>query len=424
MVRPVLILVVLAVAGAGWFLLLRGDDDPPTYSPVNLKDDPWAYTADREGEFESRAAAGHSHVIYVKSPGGIVATAARVARWRPQIEAAAEEAGVDPDLIEGMVLLESAGRPDARASDDLEGAVGLTQILAQTATGLLGMQVDVKRSERLTRKLERARGPREAARLRAARARVDERFDPEKSLAGTGRYLKTAMDEFGREDLAVVSYHMGIGNLQQVLGAYGDSEASYPQLYFDASPDRHPRAYRLLAGLGDDSKTYFWRVLASREVMRLYRRDRVKLRRLAELQSASDSGELVLHPPDRTKSFESQEDIDSATADGELRPVAGGALRPEAYALLAYIRDGVRNVSGVKGPLTVTRTARPDGGIHATGYAFDISRTYANGRQAEAFQFMLDRLQALNLIAWTRDARTIHITASSEGRRILGETGR
>jgi Transglycosylase SLT domain len=423
MLRPVLILVVLAVAGAGWFLLLRGDDDPPTYSPVNLKDDPWAYTADREGEFESRAAAGHSHVIYAKSPGGIVATAARVARWRPQIEAAAEQAGVDPDLIEGMVLLESAGRPDARASDDLEGAVGLTQILAQTATGLLGMQVDVKQSERLTRKLERARGPREAARLRAARARVDERFDPEKSLAGTGRYLKTAMDEFGREDLAVVSYHMGIGNLQQVLGAYGDSEASYPQLYFDASPDRHPRAYRLLAGLGDDSKTYFWRVLASREVMRLYRHDRAKLRRLAELQSASDSGELVLHPPDRTNSFESQEDIDSATADGELRPVAGGALRPEAYALLAYIRDGVRNVSGVKAPLTVTRTARPDGGIHATGYAFDISRTYANGRQAEAFQFMLDRLQALNLIAWTRDARTIHITASSEGRRILGKTG-
>ena len=424
MLRPVLILLVLAVAGAGWFLLLRGDDSPATYSPVNLRNDPWAYSAGREAEFESRAAAGHSHVIYTKSPGGIVATAARVARWRPQVEAAAEESGVDPDLIEGMVLLESAGRPDARASDDLDGAVGLTQILAQTATGLLGMQVDVTRSERLTRKLERARSAREAARIRAARARVDERFDPDKSLAATGRYLKTAMDEFGREDLAVVSYHMGIGNLQQVLGAYGDDDASYAQLYFDASPDRQPRAYRLLAGLGDDSKTYFWRVLASREVMRLYRENRAKLERLAELQSGSDSGELVLHPPDRTRSFETQEDVDNATADGELRPVGDGALRPEAYALLAYIRDGVRNVSGVKAPLTVTRTVRPAGGIHATGYAFDVSRTYANGRQAEAFQFMLDRLQALNVIAWTRDARTIHITASSEGRRILGETGR
>ena len=414
-----LVLVLLGAAAAGSFLLLRSDD-PPSYSPLNLADDPWAYDADRQGEFEARAAAGHSHVIYAKSPGGIVATAQRVERWRPQIGAAADEAGVDPDLIEGMVLLESAGRPDARASDDLEGAVGLTQILAETATGLLGMQVDVARSERLTRKLARARGPREAARIRAQRARVDERFDPKKALAATGRYLKTAMDEFGREDLAVVSYHMGIGNLQRVLGAYGQTDASYAQLYFDASPDRHPRAYRLLAGLGDDSKTYYWRVLASREVMRLYRGDRGKLERLAELQTGAGSGELVLHPPDRTRAYETQDDIDAALDSGELRPVGRGGLRPEAFALLAYIRKGVQNVSGTRAPLTVTRTVRPDASIHATGFSFDISRSYANGRQAEAFQYMLDRLQALNLIAWTRDTDTIHITASSDGRRLLG----
>jgi hypothetical protein len=216
---------------------------------------------------------------------------------------------------------------------------------------------------------------------------------------------------------------MGIGNLQQVLGAYGDDDASYAQLYFDASPDREPRAYRLLAGLGDDSKTYYWRVLASSEVMRLYRRDRPKLERLAGLETAAASGELVLHPPNRTETFATGDEIDTARGDGELRPVGRGALRPEAYALLAYIRKGVRNVSGVKAPLRVTRTARPEAGIHATGYAFDISRDYASGRQAEAFQFMLDRLQALDLIAWTRDARTIHVTASSEGRRILDETG-
>jgi hypothetical protein len=423
MLRPALILLVLAVAGAGWFLLLRGDDDPPAYSPVNLKDDPWAYTPDREAEFETRAAAGHSHVVYLKSPGGIVATARRVEHWRPQIEEAAQASGVDADLIEGMVLLESAGRPDARASDDLEGAVGLTQILAQTATGLLDMQVDVDESERLNRKLGRARGPNQAARIRARLVKVDERFDPDKALAATGRYLKLAMDEFGREDLAVVSYHMGIGNLQEVLGAYGDDDASYTQLYFDASPDREPRAYRLLAGLGDDSKTYYWRVLASAEVMRLYRHERAKLERLAELQTAAPSGELVLHPPDRTETFGSQEDVDGGLQDGELRPVGRGALRPEAYALLAYIRSGVRNVSGVKAPLRVTRTVRPDAGIHATGYSFDISRDYANGRQAEAFQFMLDRLQALNLIAWTRDTDTIHVTASRQGRRLLRAGG-
>ena len=202
-------------------------------------------------------------MVYAKTPGGVVAAARRVEAFRDDIERAADEAGVDPDLIEGMVLLESAGRPDARASDDLEGAVGLTQILAETGTNLLDMQVDVHASERLTRRLANARGPREADRIRAKRRRVDERFDPQKSLAATGRYLKLAKDEFGREDLAVVSYHMGIGNLQQVLGAYGDDDASYAQLFFDTAPNHHPRAYRLLTGLGDDSKTYLWRVLAS-----------------------------------------------------------------------------------------------------------------------------------------------------------------
>jgi hypothetical protein len=419
----VLALVGIGALAAGGFLLLRSDETP-SYSPLNLDNDPWAYDADREADFEARAAAGHSHVVYVKSPGGIIATARRVDRWRPQIEAAAQASGVDPDLIEGMVLLESAGRPDARASDDLEGAAGLTQILAQTATGLLGMHVDVDRSERLTRKLSRARGPREAARIRAQRARVDERFDPDKALAATGRYLKTAMDEFGREDLAVVSYHMGIGNLQQILGRYGDDDASYAQLFFDTSPERNARAYRLLTRLGDDSKTYFWRVLASRGVMRLYRRDRGELERLAQLHSGADSGELVLHPPDRVPAYETQDEIDAALGSGELRPVAGGGLRPEAFALLAYIRKGVRNVSGTRAPLIVTRTVRPDGGIHATGFAFDIRRSYRSGAQAEAFQYMLDRLQALNLIAWTRDTDTIHITASSDGRRLLGVTSR
>ncbi len=418
----VLLLVGVAVAA---FVLLR-NDDPPTYSPVEIEGDPYAYEPKREDEFEARAAAGHSHVVYLKSPSGVLATARRVARYRDGIERAADEAGVEPELIEGMVLLESAGRADASASDDLEGAVGLTQILAETATNLLGMNVEVEASERLTRRLGRARGPREADRLRAKRQRIDERFDPDKALAATGRYLKLAMDEFGREDLAVVSYHMGIGNLQGVLGAYGDDDASYAQLFFDSAPDSHPRAYRRLMGLGDDSKTYLWRVLASSEVMRLYRENRAELGRRARLHAGASSGELVLHPPDRTQTFATADDLDAAYDDGELRPfpneparyglrpAAETGLRPKAFALAVYIGRGVREVSGTRAPLRVTRAVRAGTGIHATGYAFDVSRDYRSGGQAEAFQYMLDRLQALNLIAWVRDSDVIHITASGE----------
>ena len=432
--RLTLIVLLLAGLAAAAFVLLR-DDEPPAWSPLEIKGDPYAYEPDREDEFEARAAAGHSHVVYAKSPGGVMATARRVERFRDGIERAADEAGVDPDLIEGMVLLESAGRPDAIASDDLEGAVGLTQILAETATSLLDMHVDVPASERLTRRLGRARGPREADRLRAKRRRVDERFDPQKALPATGRYLKLAMDEFGREDLAVVSYHMGIGNLQGVLGAYGDEDASYAQVFFDTAPNQHPRAYRLLTGLGDDSKTYLWRVLASREVMRLYRDDRAALERRAGLQESAPSGERVLHPPDRTKLFETKDDLTAGFLRGELRPFPDEprvnglhrdpgiedplfwGLRPRAFELAVYMARSVRRVAGVMAPLTVTRlvtTADGGHGLHASGFAFDIRRRYRSGAQAEAFQYMLDRLQALNLIAWTRDTRAIHVTASGE----------
>jgi hypothetical protein len=457
-------LAALGVALAA-FALLSGGDDASELAPLQVADDPFTYEPDRDEEFTERAAAGHSHVIYEKSPDGVLATARRVEAYRPQVEAAAAEAGVDPDLVEGMVFLESAGRPEVMASTDVEGAVGLTQILAETAVNLLGMRVDVERSQRLTRKIMRADRAGASARsdeLRARRRRVDERFDPAKALAGTGRYLRTAMDEFGREDLALTSYHMGIGNLQNVLAAYGDDDVSYTQVFFDATPDRHPETYRLLTELGDDSKTYLWRVLASVEVMRLYREDRAELARLDDLHSAKASAEEVLHPPGSTEIFESADDLEAAYAGGRLRPFPNeparyglrrdprmGAfaervdterdllrgLRPEALALALFVAEAVRAIADTDAALTVSSTVRttayqeqlarrnPEAtdaySLHTTGFAFDVRRDYRSRAQAAAFQYVLDRLQSLNLIAWVREPGAIHITVASEARELI-----
>ena len=47
--------------------------------------------------------------------------------------------------------------------------------------------------------------------------------------------------------------------------------------------------------------------------------------------------------------------------------------------------------------------ARRAASARRQGWSFDISRRYGSGRaQAAAFQFMLDRLQALDLIGWKR----------------------
>ncbi|MGH2948900.1 MAG: hypothetical protein ACRDPC_22045, partial [Solirubrobacteraceae bacterium] len=161
----------LAVATAGLLLALAAlvvvlaRDAPPSDLPVvptppggdaEPLPDPFAWDPGRAEEFERRAAAGNSHVLYALSPGGAVASAERTARWREPVEEAAEQAGVDADTLEGLVFLESAGRDEARAPGGLEGAVGLTQILAETGQNLLGMRVDLEASERYTRRLERA----------------------------------------------------------------------------------------------------------------------------------------------------------------------------------------------------------------------------------------------------------------------------
>ncbi len=418
--------------------------------------DPLAYLPGDRAALEQAAAAGYAHVLYVKSPGGIVASAARTAAFRLQVDAATKGTHVDADLLEAIVLLESAGRPDAIAGSDPVAAAGLTQIVAGTAQSFLGMHVDLAASRRLTAQITAAenRGDqREADRLRARRRLVDERFDPARALAASVRYLETARARLGRDDLAIVSYHMGIGNLTSVIRDYtGDrsspvrdvvarGDLTYAQLYFDSSPVDHAAAWSRLAGLGDDSKTYYWRVLAAREVMRLYRHDRGRLEELARLQTGKASGEDVLHPLSETDRFTSPgavaralgrhaiDPIPNRPADLHLRlapalaQAAAGyrALRPEALALLLYVAGRVYALSGATRPLIVTAAtedersqAAPGYSLHTTGYAFDIRRSYESGAQAAAFQYELERLQARDLIAWIREPDVIHVVVSGD----------
>src|SRR5438067_667863 len=253
--------------------------------------DPLSYSPGLDSDLIRRATAGYSHVLYAKSPGGVTATARRVAAWRPQVERAAASSGgiVDADTLEAIVFLESGGRPDVIAGGrDPANAAGLTQIVAQTGQSLLGMRIDLARSRRLTRRARREAArhhPRAAAAALRVRRRVDQRFDPAAALAGTVRYLKFARQRLGRDDLTVVSYHMGIGNLQAVLRDYGDDHPSYVRVFFDSTPLRHAATWRLLSSFGDDSSTYWWRVRAARQIMRLYRRNPATLDRLDELQT-------------------------------------------------------------------------------------------------------------------------------------------
>jgi hypothetical protein len=476
--RRLLALVLVAAAAAlvavALARVLGGDDGgPATLVPGSGRPpgsgadvvDPLAWDEDRSAGYAAAAARAFAHPLYEHSPGGVVATARRVDRYRPVVEGVARQADLDPDTIEAMVFLESAGRPDVAADPRLEGAVGLTQILAETGRNLLGMRVDPAGARRLGRSIRRhqGRGQEELVeRLRARRRAIDQRFDPVASLRATARYLTLARKELGRDDLAVVSYHMGIGNLQNVLRDYGEEKVPYVRLFFDVSPLHHRAAYERLSSFGDDSSTYLWRVRAARAIMRAWREDPAALERTAARQTAKASAEEVLHPPGDTTVYDTPDDVERAARDGELvalpadRLTSAGiaidpgmgalaerldrrrslyrALRPEALALLEYLGTGVQAISRT-GPLILTSTVRDrryqrllvagnreatrNYSLHTTGWAFDIERDYASGDQARAFQFMLDRLRALDLIAWVREPDAIHVTVSARAKGML-----
>src|SRR4051812_8402664 len=376
--------------------------------------DPLAYDSGHEDELQQRATAGFADVVYEKSPGGVVATARRTARWRPLVERAAKAYGVDPDTLEAVVFLESAGRSDVVAGGDLEGAVGLTQILASTATALLGLHVDLARSRSLTARIDEATANAQARRLARARRRSDQRFDPKFALEAAARYLQQAQKKFGREDLAIATYHMGMGNLETILSRYGDDKPSYARLYFDSAPMRKPRAYDLLSGLGDDSSTYYWKVRAARQIMQVYRADPKKLGRLEGLDNDGGGGERRLYP-DGPPAGDSKPRTPPAYLAALGLRLTGAARAdyapdPATESVLAYIGAGARAISG-QAPLTVKS---------AHGIRLEVSRRYRSRKQALAFEYMLDRLQAWNLIAWGRGGDTLAIVTGPEAKKVLG----
>jgi hypothetical protein len=203
-------------------------------------------------------------------------------------------------------------------------------------------------------------------------------------------------------------------------------------------------------------------VLAAKEIMTLYRQDPGRLRRLNQLQTSYGSGEAVLYPPGSTEVFSDPTALSRARSNGSLLavpnqpsqrhfaldpaaaaqaralgrdPSSYWALRPQALAVLYYIADEVHTLGAAKAPLTVGATVRdaayqqalvqrhlaqPSGySLYTTGYSFDIERRYASRAQAQAFQTVLDRLQALDVIAWERRPSVIHITASSQAAALL-----
>lgn len=449
-----LVLIIIAIVA------LRGSSAVPAPGPGSAlappAGDPLAYRPGNDAQLAALAAQGSAQPLFTMSPGGVMATAARVSRFRPMIDAAVRGTDIPPALLEGLVFLESAGRPDAAVGDSVLNAAGLTQILPGTGS-MLGLRVNVSRSGPLLAALGAAHqsgAARLANRLQKELAGADQRFAPVAALDATVRYLQIAQRDLGRLDLAVAAYHAGIGNIQTVVRDYdGGQPVSYAQLYFDTAPDDHGTAWSLLSSLGDDSSLYFWRVQEGEQLMQLYRSAPGKLRQLAALETGYPSTALTLVPRSAFPPFASPRAISAAYGAGKLEPLPSDptrlhlvyatemgslarrlgvpaalyrGLRPAALTALLEMAARVHSLAG--GSLTVTRTVLDEryerrlgfqDAPGATGFTFQILRHYSSQRQARAFQFVLDRMQSLNLIGWIRGTSAIEVTAAPDAGKLL-----
>ena len=155
----------------------------------------------------------------------------------------------------------------------------------------------------------------------------------------------------------------------------------------------------------------------------------------AEIQEATDSEELLPLPPKGGPGWEVDPQMGELAPELNQKPGLYRALRPEALATLAFIGCVVQRLSEAEKPLKVTSTVRdlayqellvasnPEAtqeySLHTTGWSFDILREYDNDAQAEAFQFVLDRLRALEVIDYATEPKAIHVTVSPFGAELL-----
>ena len=189
--------------------------------------------------------------LFVASPGGVFATAARVAQSRPLVERRARQ----------RHRSESARGDGARrelrcARDAVDGsAAGLAQISAGVAKHRLGAATSAcrLRATALTRRIDRAdaRGAFTTARqLSRWRAPLRRALRPATSLRATARYLRSAR----RRSAATISQSPrttwgSAGSRLRSLRTAGRKPPTYAQLYFGSAPDVHARAWRLLAAV-------------------------------------------------------------------------------------------------------------------------------------------------------------------------------
>ncbi|HZT44044.1 MAG TPA: hypothetical protein VFA07_17900 [Chthonomonadaceae bacterium] len=375
------------------------------------------------------AARDLSRIVNEDAP--LVAQAAQQPQVSDALQRIARESGFSVDearqrwerLQEADLLLESSGDPEAVS---VSHAVGVAQWMDGTARSH-GLPVDTAASNRLTALIDhlkwkiawceylckpgcdlKAAGgpaltPAEAtaqlpglrgalASLQQKRRQVDTRYDPRQAIFAQTRYLLALYARFPNFAWLFQAYHGGEAGVQRTLRKYlegrwpGSAAAAiqagengrplpYEDIYFTAKPGSHGDAFAYLYGRSDDHRHYWWKLLASEQVIDLYRRDpaafqaqwiaslpgravdaawypdapKLALTDTAALQAAVSRHLLVAVPPTPGLTIRQApgDPLDAARKGLSLDPHGACAvLRPEARGALLLLAAAYRRAGG------------------------------------------------------------------------------
>ncbi len=394
--------------------------------------------------------------------------------YKEAISGASRKYGIESEILEAHVFLESQGSEQAKSPT---GPKGPGQFTALTAANLW----DVKDGKYLLRykgqEKDVAANRRRKRHIRPDEIIEDNREDPVLAVYAEAKLLREERDFFGRQDFASAAYHssrdkirewvkMYLAPLPVVNGGKVDIEKynlTYDKLYFGATPYKNPGTYKMFRDLMavDFGANYWYKILCARDVLSLLRKsplafealaqkqryngqraanrmwtfygpDDEKLVTLDDLRAKLEGGELVTIPDDPRFGFKLRlEGSDSIGAlDKENREYYIATKKETAGALLFIAQEVSKLRAGRKTlPLEVTSVTRTVDyqekltkvnpvatkkavSFHVLGLAFDITKNGMSLDDQRDIQFILDELDSTGFISWVPENAAYHVVVA------------
>jgi hypothetical protein len=418
-----------------------------------------------------------SRTFWILRQEGAVPGADRVTQpgFRNAVESGAAQFGIDPNILEAHLYLESFGVTTAKSPT---GPKGPGQFAALTAANMCV----VKDGRYLLRYrgIEKncARGKRRTRSLSAGEIIEDNREDVELSAYAAAKLLREELDFFGRQDFASFAYHTGRDRVRRwvltylapqptTVGGKQDIEMyglSLAKLYFGSTPYFNPGTYQMFRELMriDYGPTYYARIECAKNILALYRSNHGGFIKLVEKQQyrgrRAANRMWTFYGPD-DEQFVTLDDLKAALANGEVVPVPNDskfgfelmlnganpigqkdlanqqyyvATKPETAGALLFIANQLQRLRGQRDPLifqvsSITRTVDYQGKLretnkvatkavsfHVLGLAFDITKRGLSADDLRDIQFILDELDSTGMIAWVPENDAFHIVVAPD----------